>query len=300
MQLNDIVKLLVDANSEVTVEHLLSALGSYFEQDSKLFVEFLNKRDQIQNLFGLKIHLQFDKIKSGISSYAPNNAKNIAITLAIADLVNLVQYGLDINIRNSYRLTALSVCIHNDWEKGAKDLLRAGADPNLESHELTPLQSAINNGNPDLVKLLKQYGAHETAQAMSTLDAVTIYANWEADQSWTSPILGKFSIEALHDYIEDSKKEPVEIPLPELEKAFKKGTSDEKVGTPEFKERSDESDLSYPIIVIEYDDEDDKYSIADGRHRFVKARNKYGKDGSIEAYIIKENELDQLPRMKEK
>jgi hypothetical protein len=65
---------------------------------------------------------------------------------------------------------------------------------------------------------------------------------------------------------------------------------DEIPGSPEFVERADKSDLSYPLIVIKYPD---GLFIADGVHRLWKARDKGLKE--LDAYLIGHLDLKNIP-----
>ena len=55
-------------------------------------------------------------------------------------------------------------------------------------------------------------------------------------------------------------------------------------GSPAFVQRAEKTDLKYPILVVDYKDEDPRYWIADGVHRLWKAK-KEGKE-YVSAYII--------------
>jgi len=63
-------------------------------------------------------------------------------------------------------------------------------------------------------------------------------------------------------------------------------SGDELPGSPEFIERANDSDLSYPIIVVKYPD---GLFIADGVHRLWKAKEE--ELTTIKSYLIDSSEL---------
>lgn len=66
--------------------------------------------------------------------------------------------------------------------------------------------------------------------------------------------------------------------------------SDEIPGSPEFIERANKTDLSYPLIVIKYPD---GLFIADGVHRLWKSRDE-GLE-KVKAYLIDHLDLKNIP-----
>jgi hypothetical protein len=82
---------------------------------------------------------------------------------------------------------------------------------------------------------------------------------------------------------------PLKIPLEKLDHLLTDPdtSADEPIGSPEFVERSMKADLSYPILVISYPD--NNLFIADGLHRLWKAKQLGLK--TIEGYIIPREKL---------
>ena len=86
---------------------------------------------------------------------------------------------------------------------------------------------------------------------------------------------------------------PVALLLHNLEPSEHE-TGDELPGHPEFIERAIEADLSYPILVIDYQDEEPRYWIADGVHRLWKAVHGRAPLESIQAHIVPSADLINL------
>ena len=76
--------------------------------------------------------------------------------------------------------------------------------------------------------------------------------------------------------------------MPSSEEEF-----DEVPGSPDFVRRAERSDLSYPIVVVQYND--GKF-IADGNHRLWKALHIEGRD-KIDGFLLTEEELHSLPQL---
>jgi len=69
-------------------------------------------------------------------------------------------------------------------------------------------------------------------------------------------------------------------------------TTDEPFESPEFIERAEAADLSYPIIIIRYDD---GLWVADGLHRLWKAKS-LGRT-NIAAFVMDAHELQDIPQV---
>lgn len=85
---------------------------------------------------------------------------------------------------------------------------------------------------------------------------------------------------------------PLEIPIEKLEHLFNDTSTDEPVGSREFIERAMKADLSYPILIIsypDYDNDGNNLFIADGMHRFWKAKQLGLK--TIQGYVIPREKL---------
>lgn len=71
----------------------------------------------------------------------------------------LIQYGVDLNTKNSKGDTALIFAIQNKKEKIVKLLLESGADPNIKNnYDTTALIYSVENNCVSIAKLLLQYG----------------------------------------------------------------------------------------------------------------------------------------------
>lgn len=83
--------------------------------------------------------------------------------------------GADPNERDGFGTTALGWAVLRDSVENIKELVRLGADPNMESH-LRPLTSAVAAGKTEMVKALLEAGAdsniHERLGAAPLLEAV--------------------------------------------------------------------------------------------------------------------------------
>src|SRR2546423_8766741 len=73
-------------------------------------------------------------------------------------VVKLIRTGADVNARNDYGVTPLSLACSNGNAQIIEALLKAGADPNatVRSGE-TPLMLAARTGNVEAVRLLLTY-----------------------------------------------------------------------------------------------------------------------------------------------
>jgi len=104
----------------------------------------------------------------------------------------------------------------------------------------------------------------------------------------------------IFDYI-DGRGYPLEIPVDFLVEdnlqMSPEDIADEVVGSPEFIERAQQADLSYPIIVVRYPpsrrDPEGALFIADGVHRLWKAVDE-GHE-SIMGYLIESDDLWDIP-----
>ena len=81
---------------------------------------------------------------------------------------------------------------------------------------------------------------------------------------------------------------PIEKLLHNLEPSPNE-SGDDLPGHPEFIERANRSDLSYPIIVVSYPD---GLWIADGVHRLWKSRDEGIR--SVPSYLISSDDLDKI------
>jgi len=102
---------------------------------------------------------------------------------------------------------------------------------------------------------------------------------------------GTYSVPQIVKYATENKliqNLPIEPLLHNLEPSPHESGS-ELPGHPEFIERAEQTELKYPIIVVQYQD---GLFIADGVHRLYKANSKNHKN--IKAYLINQNELEQF------
>jgi hypothetical protein len=102
---------------------------------------------------------------------------------------------------------------------------------------------------------------------------------------------GTWNVPDIFDYAKKHGKRtniPIEKLLHNLEPSPHE-TGDELPGHPDFIERSNAADISYPIIVVRYPD---GLWIADGVHRLWQAREK-GLT-SMDAYLIDESDLGNI------
>ena len=112
-------------------------------------------------------------------------------------------------------------------------------------------------------------------------------SNWKT-QSFTDSS-GAYKVIDISNYVKEHSS-LVDFNVAKLaEGAFqpsKEESYDEVQGSPKFVERAMESDLSFPIIVIRYPDED---FLADGNHRLWKANTLGHK--TIKGYLLSEKDL---------
>jgi len=102
---------------------------------------------------------------------------------------------------------------------------------------------------------------------------------------------GTYSVPKIVNYATENKEIqnlPLEPLLHNLEPSPHESGS-ELPGHPEFIERAEQTELKYPIIVVQYPD---GLFITDGVHRLYKANSKNHKN--IKAYLINQNELEQF------
>jgi len=106
-------------------------------------------------------------------------------------------------------------------------------------------------------------------------------------QHWTSN--GKrYNVGALYRFAR-AVTEPEEIHLDALKRGFERTELDEEKWSPEFNERCQEADLSYPILVVQ--DRKGRLWIADGNHRYGKAIMQDLE--FISGYIVEEKDLPE-------
>jgi hypothetical protein len=127
----------------------------------------------------------------------------------------------------------------------------------------------------------------------------------EKDEEWRDQVFTdtshdgqKFSwrVGDIYDYV-DGRGYPIQIPVELLEEdnlqMSPEDVADEVIGSPEFIARAQESDLSYPIIVVRYPpsrrDPDGALFIADGVHRLWKAIDE-GHE-FIDGFLIEQDDL---------
>ena len=102
---------------------------------------------------------------------------------------------------------------------------------------------------------------------------------------------GTYNVPDIFEYAKKNgelKKIPIRKLLHNLEPSPHE-SGDELPGSQEFIERAEESDLSYPIIVVKYPD---GWFIADGVHRLWKANDRGAK--TMNGYLIDHAELEQI------
>ena len=105
---------------------------------------------------------------------------------------------------------------------------------------------------------------------------------------------GEWKVSDIFQYMEDNKVPVTKISVEELSDSNlmpEFADADEKIGSPEFVERAKKSDLSYPILIVEYPDE---LWVCDGLHRLWKAREE-GLE-TIDARVISKEQLDSIKK----
>lgn len=150
MTLQDITRKLLTANAE-NLETTLDDIRVGLNSDAALAIKFLNSLVSINRTFGLEWGLIFGFEGDFISvhSHSSSHSRSGQFILSIDKLIELSSQGLDIDIRNTYGNTALSVAASNGYAKAWKKLIAAGADPNIMgSKGRTPLQIAKED-NPE-------------------------------------------------------------------------------------------------------------------------------------------------------
>jgi len=134
-----------------------------------------------------------------------------------------------------------------------------------------------------------------------------LFENWrrylneeDVDRPWHdqtfSDKAGEYKVSDILDYAEEHHPKE-SISVSKLMHNLDPGeyeTGDELPGHSEFIKRADKADLSYPLLVIDYPDEEPRYWIADGVHRLWKAVHKPENLKSVEAYIIPNSALVHL------
>lgn len=101
---------------------------------------------------------------------------------------------------------------------------------------------------------------------------------------------GEWSVPEIWELAKQTKLQT--IPLEKLDHLLITTLTDEPIDSPEFAERAMKSDLSFPILVIsypDYDNDGNNLFIADGMHRFWKAKQLGLK--TIQGYIISREKL---------
>lgn len=108
-----------------------------------------------------------------------------------------------------------------------------------------------------------------------------------------SDMTGNYVIGDILKYIKNSKKKVEQVSVQSLVdinfKPSEQENTDEIPGSKEFIDRAEKTDLSFPIIVVKYDDGD---FIADGVHRLWKAKDLNMKH--IKAYVLSSEELKNI------
>jgi len=102
---------------------------------------------------------------------------------------------------------------------------------------------------------------------------------------------GTYSVPQIVNYATQNKTIK-EIPMAELLHNLEPSSHEsgsELPGHPEFIERANQTDLKYPIIIVQYPD---GLFIADGVHRLYKAHSLNQK--TMKAYVLNQNELEQF------
>jgi hypothetical protein len=102
---------------------------------------------------------------------------------------------------------------------------------------------------------------------------------------------GTYSVPQIVQYATENKTIK-EIPMSELLHNLEPSSHEsgsELPGHPEFIERANQTDLKYPIIIVQYPD---GLFIADGVHRLYKAHSLNQK--TMKSYVLNQNELEQF------
>jgi len=102
-------------------------------------------------------------LSSGAKINARNKNNETPLLLALRrkkiELASyLIDQGAKVNIVSNDGMSPLILSLYHSDELTIK-LLEKGADPNAKFNDLTPLDIALKNRRPSLVKLLKKYGA---------------------------------------------------------------------------------------------------------------------------------------------
>lgn len=79
----------------------------------------------------------------------------------IETVKDLLKHGADPNIQDEHGLTPLMRAVNYNHIENVKDLLKHGADPNIQDqHGLTPLMRALCYNHIENVKILLKHGAY--------------------------------------------------------------------------------------------------------------------------------------------
>lgn len=110
-------------------------------------------------------------------------------------------------------------------------------------------------------------------------------------ETWSSSDFGEteYSVYNLVKWAE-ANKNIESVPIESIDEEFgREDISDEPDNSLEFAARAEATDLSYPILLVR--DTDNRFIIANGRHRLWKAIQQGQKD--IQAYVIEQDELEE-------
>ena len=102
---------------------------------------------------------------------------------------------------------------------------------------------------------------------------------------------GTYSVPKIVNYATENKTIQ-NIPMSELLHNLEPSSHEsgsELPGHPEFIQRANQTDLKYPIIIVQYPD---GLFIADGVHRLYKAHSQNKK--TMKSYVLNQNELEQF------
>jgi len=121
--------------------------------------------------------------------------------------------------------------------------------------------------------------------SMPSLRSIFVIKEDVYHQHWTSNKV-RYNVGSLYDYAK-AISDPEQVPLSALQKQFENTNVDEEKWSPEFVERCQETNMSYPILVVK--DHKDKLWIADGNHRYGRAV--LNGDEMIWAYVVDEKDL---------
>lgn len=162
MRLNELVKFCLDPDGE-TIE--------FTPPDGfRVLVGFINKMDQL-SVFGIHVtYLNFAAGEPPNYIYTKRGPKNISVQLVWDNIPELVQYGLNPDLKSSDGESLLSLAAKAGYPDHTSVLLEHGANPNVINPKgETPLASVenklregnspINGDYRKIYDLLIQHGA---------------------------------------------------------------------------------------------------------------------------------------------